>query len=237
MKNSAKNLFMALAVIAAGGAFAAANDTVITFSAGPAKYADGTQVKEGEWYALCSTTDGAFDGITADGKAVNSEEKVLAILKLADKNGACPTTILQIDSALVTANTSFSLLLLDTRGVDGKVAAATPTAINSTQAILADVTAGTATGDTTAAISETALPADFADYGNPSIDSFEVVDGTAYFKVSKLHPALRYTIKKGATVQDVSKSGVDFDAKTAAGVIPVAADDANFFQVVRKPIK
>lgn len=117
------------ALALAGSAFAAANDTVISFSTpGIDKYADGSRVLPGESYALVWTANGStFGGLTADCTPVSETDKVVMVAPLA-KRGRCPVTVVEIDAndAKQYENGKFSLYLLDTRvkGANGVVALA-----------------------------------------------------------------------------------------------------------------
>ena len=66
-----KKIMFALGVIGLSvAAVAAVNDTLLMFSTqGPDKYLDGTQVLDGECYALCYVTDAAAFAIKGDGTA------------------------------------------------------------------------------------------------------------------------------------------------------------------------
>jgi len=118
-------------------AFAAANDTLISFSTpGPDVYADGTAVLDGECYALVWTKAGAtFAGFAADGTAVGSDSKVVVFAPVA-KGGRCPTVVFELDAALAESyqGGSFGVYLCDTRLANGKVgglnAKGMPVAVN-----------------------------------------------------------------------------------------------------------
>ena len=65
MKSVVKYLSTAAAAVLCGAALANQDDAIITFSTTADYYADGTAVKDGEFYALCWSWDNAFDGLTA----------------------------------------------------------------------------------------------------------------------------------------------------------------------------
>ena len=73
-------------------AFALANgadDAVVTFSTrGPDRYADGTTVMDGECYALVWSADGVFEGLSANGEPVDSNDKVILIAPYAKDGGS-----------------------------------------------------------------------------------------------------------------------------------------------------
>lgn len=92
-------------------------DSAIVFSTlGPDKYADGSTVLDGELYALVWTSDGVFDGFSADGKAVDEKDKILIVAPLA-KDGRCPKVMFQIPKANAATYGKFEVFLMDTRVV------------------------------------------------------------------------------------------------------------------------
>lgn len=92
-------------------------DSAIVFSTvGPDKYADGSTVQDGELYALVWTSDGVFDGFSADGKAVDEKDKILIAAPLA-KDGRCPKVMFQIPKANAATYGKFEVFLMDTRVV------------------------------------------------------------------------------------------------------------------------
>jgi hypothetical protein len=94
-----------------------AADSAIVFSTlGPDKYADGSTVLDGELYALVWTSDGVFDGFSADGKAVDEKDKILIAAPLA-KDGRCPKVMFQIPKANAATYGKFEVFLMDTRVV------------------------------------------------------------------------------------------------------------------------
>lgn len=116
---------LGLAVMA-GFAFAdGADDSLVTFSTvGPDRYADGSLVMDGECYALVWSNDGVFEGLSANGRPVDSNDKVVLIAPVAT-NGRCPTVLFQIPATLATSLASgvYDVILLDTRvSVNGKTA-------------------------------------------------------------------------------------------------------------------
>ena len=85
-----KQLMLAGLVLITGLAFAdGADDTLITFStngAEPDCYADGQPVMDGECYALVWSKDGVFEGLKADGSAIDPEDRILLVAPMA-RNG------------------------------------------------------------------------------------------------------------------------------------------------------
>lgn len=85
-------------------------------SDGPDCYADGSQVANGEYYALVAVAPGAtFAGFAADGTLVDAiNSRVLAKLPLA-RDGHCPKTSVAVDENSIHAGERVALVLLDTR--------------------------------------------------------------------------------------------------------------------------
>ena len=95
-----KKLLSIGCAVMAMGAFAAADDVLISFSTpGQDKYADGNPVLDGECYALVWTKGAQFGGINTDGTCVNAGDAIVLLAPLA-KNGKCPPVVFEIDSAV-----------------------------------------------------------------------------------------------------------------------------------------
>ena len=106
-----------MALITAFAIADGADDAVVTFSTrGPDRYADGTTVMDGECYALVWSADGVFEGLSANGEPVDSNDKVILIAPYA-KDGRCPEILFQIPAseAASLAAGAYEVLLLDTR--------------------------------------------------------------------------------------------------------------------------
>lgn len=96
---------------------AAVNDTLISFSTpGPDTYLDGTKVRDGECYALVWSQDGVFEGVKADGTAVDANDRVVLVAPVA-KDGRCPDLVYQVAAATAEAleGGRYGVYLLDTR--------------------------------------------------------------------------------------------------------------------------
>lgn len=105
-------VLMAAFVIADG-----ADDATVSFSTrGPDRYADGTTVMDGECYALVWSADGVFEGLSADGEPVDSNDKVILVAPMA-KDGHCPEIVFQLSASIAAslATGVYEVLLLDTR--------------------------------------------------------------------------------------------------------------------------
>lgn len=235
-----KKIFALAAVSTmASFAFADAANTLITFSTpGPDKYADGETVKDGEIYALVWSTDGKFDGFTAEGEAADPADKVIFKAPLA-KDGRCGLTLFQIDSKVAPQGGEYAVYLLDTRAgnglVTGAAVAKTFAGANGTANIAAVKTDKTvdAEGNKVAVVSgSAALAGDVAAIA-PVITGFKVEGATVKITVSNILPGLVYEVKGGL------KGDADLTGATAEKVgddveFTVPADAAQFFKVNAK---
>lgn len=110
-------LVTCIVVLIAAFAFAGADDATVSFSTrGPDRYADGTTVMDGECYALVWSADGVFEGFSANGEPVDSNDKVVLIAPMA-KDGHCPEIVFQLSASVAAslATGVYEVLLLDTR--------------------------------------------------------------------------------------------------------------------------
>ena len=243
MKSVVKYLSTAVAAVLCGVALANQDDAIITFSTTADYYADGTAVKDGEFYALCWSADDAFDGITAQGTAVNADEKVLAKIPLA-KDGHCPTTVFEVSSDYVSGG-YFFVYLLDTRDASGKPAASSAalakSGVNGSTVVVSAAAAGNGTivSKTDVATSSkeyaaTAVP----DVPNPTVENFTIDGDKAIIEVGNLVPYVKYNVMKGATVDQIKTLGGQPMQGKAGGVVTfvISKKDANFFKVVRQPL-
>lgn len=242
MKSVVKYLSTAVAAVLCGAALANQDDAIITFSTTADYYADGTAVKDGEFYALCWSADNAFDGITAQGTAVNAAEKVLAKIPLA-KDGHCPTTVFEVSSDYVSGG-YFFVYLLDTRDASGKPAASSAalatSGVNGSTVVVSAAAAGNGTivSKTDVATSTDYAVTDVTDVPNPTIVDLDFDDDNAIITVGNMVPYLKYNVKKGATVDQIKTLGGQPMQGKAGGVVQFVINkkDANFFKVVRQPL-
>ena len=114
-----KSVVVMIAAVAAGAAFAAQNNALVTFSTrGPDTYADGTTVLDGECYALVWSPDGTTVTFEADG-GLKGGKMVLAAPFA--KGGRCPKVLFDVDAKLYEkelASGTWGVYLLDTRRWD-----------------------------------------------------------------------------------------------------------------------
>lgn len=115
-----RKIVMGAVLFLAGSVFADAANLCITFSTkGPDCYADGSVVKDGEWYALVwSPTDENPGELVQIKKA---EDEVVLAAPLA-KDGHCPYTLFQVDSQALKTTGFYYVCILDTRDAAGRPA-------------------------------------------------------------------------------------------------------------------
>jgi len=239
--------FIALAAVAAATscAFADAANVLVSFSTTADKYADGTAVKDGEWYALCWSADGNFEGLKLDCTPVDENDMVCLMASLA-KDGKCPYTVFQIDSQSEKCKRTgtYTVILLDTRDASGAVATAKPTSVNAAVAAK-EYKAGSATSGTTEkepagekAWAQSTIDETVPGYKQPVIKGFKVIgDAKVQIEVDDLMPSVKYNVKMGKAADKLDNYGLE---TPAAGVdkatFVIEAGDAKFFQIAREPL-
>ena len=222
----------ASAAMLAGGAFADAANTLISFSTpGPDKYADGTTVIDGESYALVWSKDGNFDGFTADRTAVDENDIVYFVASLA-KDGKCPPVVFQIDSAKAKTDGVYEVLLLDTRAtvttlsktaVNGAVVAKTYSAAGATSVVAENTADNTANGVITAtALAASAIKA-------PVITGIKVEGAQVKITVSDLVPGVKYSVSGGLDRKAAELTAPVFINGDTTFIVD--ADKAQFFSI------
>lgn len=247
---SMKQIFLIAMVAAAGLAFGAANDTIVTFSTkGPDRYGDGKKVLDGECYALVWTKAGeTFGGFNADGTLVDAVDisKLVVAAPLA-KDAHCPTTLFQIsaDDAEQYKGGTFALYLLDTRvmGADGQVTLCGAD-LFSGKAPALNAAGQVSTGDgaepasfaineqRTIAGGETKLAqvGVYSKLPDPKISGFVVKGANVEITVDNMSEAAEYFVIPGETPSNFSEAltvrptGKTFKFKPS--------DDAKFFKVI-----
>jgi len=235
-----KKLLTVAGFAAALVAGAAQNDLLISFSTpGPDKYADGTQVLDGENYALVWSADGVFEGIKADGTPVDANDAVVLFAPVA-KDGKCPTLVYQVDAAKAAAlaGGQYAVLLLDTRvkAADGSVALAPnvdgkPAAVNAVASVGSSAAAGAgsiaqvATTAVGGAVVQTATVIDA-----PVITSLKVEGATVRVTVAGMSPIATYQVVTGDRPGALAKP---VDAKADGNSFEFAKPEGgNFFKVL-----
>ena len=236
-----KKIMFALGVIGLSvAAVAAVNDTLLMFSTqGPDKYADGTQVLDGECYALCYVTDAAAFAIKADGTAAAGGE-VLLTAPVA-KDGRCPNLLYVVDAAKAEslAGGAYSVYLLDTRvpkaeggytvaGVENGKAKV----VNGAGAVAEGGTTGAEATDTIAQLPAAAASGAVTALSvidQPKITAIKVDGANIKLTVADLSPAADYQVTTGTDVANVSEPV----ASTVDGsTFTVSKDAGKFFKVI-----
>ncbi len=118
-----KRLMFAAAMAASLGAFADGDDNVavLVSTAGPDRYLGGETVMDGECYALVWSSDGAFNGFSADGSALDPADRVVSVGPVA-RNGRC-RAVFDVRASLADelAGGVYAVYLLDTRVTENGV--------------------------------------------------------------------------------------------------------------------
>lgn len=214
--------------------FAGANDLLISFSTpGPDKYADGSTVLDGEFYALYYTD--------ANGKL--SAEPVLAAPTA--KGGRCTPVLFVIDENEVSkyAGGTFSVFLLDTRVmVDGVAKPAAmengkPANINL-KAVVTDGIAqatGFASAFTRQAVKGSAFAGDIgATVPQPVIKGVQVLNSKVVVTVGNTKPFVPYALASSDGVTDFAVSEVSEPAYDGEGNLQLTvpqSSNAKFYKV------
>ena len=236
-----KKIMFALGVIGLSvAAVAAVNDTLLMFSTqGPDKYLDGTQVLDGECYALCYVTDAAAFKIKADGTAFAGGE-VLLTAPVA-KDGRCPNLLYVVDAAKAEslAGGAYGVYLLDTRvpkaeggytvaGVENGKAKV----VNGAGAVAEGGTTGAEATDTIAQLPAAAASGAVTALSvidQPKITAIKVDGANIKLTVADLSPAADYQVTTGTDVANVSEPV----ASTVDGsTFTVSKDAGKFFKVI-----
>lgn len=222
-------------------------------------YADGTtHVVDGEWYALCWSSDGNFDGIDINCSPVGDADKVFLMAPLA-VDGHCPTTFFQLDYEDAPKDGYYCVYILDTRDGEGKASEAksgdessrlTPALVNGAVAAkIFKVESGSSIGSSNFSITSITNEVDGAawvasavgkDVPNPEVYVFTPAsdaDDEVVIKVKKLVKGIRYNVVMGASLDKLetySMTPKTSDDGTAEFHVNPGA--ARFFKVVRQPL-
>ena len=192
LKRKARKVLIPCLLVAAMTSFGEANLTFVTLkSEGPDNYADGTQVKDGERYALVYTADPAAVTFAADGKVTGG---TLILTSRLAKNGGCPETSFQLGSGATAGCTGgeYTLFLLDTRLADGSIAPA----VNGKVPLVngyAPITGGVVK------VSESLVPEGTPD---PKFTNIEVDDEWVTLTLADTVPYIQYTVDGAEEAQN-----------------------------------
>ena len=234
-----KTMLSMVCAVAAGAAFAAANDLLISFSTpGPDKYADGSTVLDGERYALCWSTNFSQFAIKADGTAVGG--KVVVSAPVA-KGGRCPSVVYEVDAeyAKQFSGGEWSVYLLDTRTF-AKDGVALGSRVNTVGYVGgASLGQGTVANIAAGAAASTAALASGVEVPTPEITGIRVFEGNVYVTVTGTVPYLAYGLASGATPDDVSAdvgaaAPGKVDADEEVTLIAPAKEGGAFFKAGRR---
>lgn len=229
------------------------DDVCISFcTKGPDRYADGSTVLDGECYALVWSKDGFFEGFTAGGQCIDTNDLTVLVAPVASR-GCCPKVLFQIDAEMAAklSDGRYAVYLLDTRvSTDGTVK---PAGVNGVKPVLmngygeasgeivlktdltgfADIKEKAAVdGDASQVVSTVAA----ADGGckQPKVKKIEVTGDKVYLTVENLDGFMR--VQGGADVKAGETTGVAVKtggtAEDTVLVMPKTGD-SGFFRVIR----
>lgn len=222
-----------------------AGNALVTFSTkGPDRYADGSVVRDNEWYALVWSPNEVFGGLTSACIPVKDTDRLYLAAPLASA-GRCPTTVFQIDSKTAPSGGNYFIYLLDTRDVNGaptinRGGDGLPLIVNG----IAE-TSATGSGDADSALvtnSEVAgdwSETDISAIGNPRITGFAIHGDRAIIKVSGMHPSVRYNVMSGSNLNEISTTVLNLPISAESNDVTFNIDkrDGNFFKIARQPLK
>ena len=239
-----KNILFALALSPTCLLAGVHDDALISFSTkGPDLYSDGTVVADGEVYALVWSKDGVFEGFSADGKPLDSEDKIVLAASLA-KGGRCPSVLFQIPANLASDLSSgkYAVYLLDTRVVvdgksrpkglaDGKVGL-----LNASGAVSSSLSvekSSSAVADVLGSIAHSPASAP-SGLAQPKIKAIEVGAENVFITVENLKGFMR--VGAGGGVGGISSAGAAFETSgSEEDVVLVAPKQgaSGFYKVIR----
>lgn len=210
-----------LAAVLASVSFAGSDDVIVLFSTpGPDAYADGSQVLDGECYALVWTPIGeAFAGIGSDGVAKGGS-RVLLKAPVA-KGGRCPCVQFTVDGAYYEANGlsngTMAVYLLDTRRYKTDAAGVITSEVaswgrNSTLVNGYGATGGTVSGRFASAFASSAATTTSAaaiPQGGDGlrIRDIQLIEGNVYIYARGTLPSMRYELKAGGAPANLAADG------------------------------
>jgi hypothetical protein len=253
MKSRTKYLSVAAAAMLCGAAFAeTAGDPLIAFSTVADTYANGDSVADGEWYALCQTTNTTFGGFKiVDGKVEAAREgEKIRILANKASGGRCPTIYFQLDATKNNLG-NFFVYFLDTRDASGAPAATEAEIAASLNGwtVAVDGKGNPITVDTRSTTSaearttnSNAFEIDTTGDFQPHVVSINPADDRVEIVVANMNPAVRYAVKSGAKPSEVTTQAIEIYENDAISTgtlnkenvtFSLKADDARFFKIER----
>ena len=216
-------------------------DSAIVFSTpGPDKYADGSTVLDGELYALVWTSDGVFDGFSADGKAVDEKDKIVIVAPLA-KDGRCQKVMFQIPKANAATYGRFEVFLMDTRVVSA-LGVATPRGAANGEAKLVNGYGRVPANITLSNVSSKAEGATVAnlnsaapkDTRQPRVKAMRIEGDDVVLTVENLPGYMRVQSGRDASTADLT--GAALEAPASGDTVTIKAPkvgDSGFYRVIR----
>ena len=232
-----KKTIAVLFAIASAAVFAGMNDVLVSFNSlytpDTDKYADGTTVLDGEWYALVCIKDGKADIVDAASLA---------------KDGRCPRYVFTIDESKLDAYAGgvLGVYLLDTRDFSADPSGKKRTenlgengypVYNAMAATKGEMKRTGNFASATAGTSVSAGSYDLAAAGvkSPKVTSIDVSGDEVVVTVSDTVPFVGYTLESGdGAFNFMVLPGADTSNGNATGVITLKApkkDGAQFFKV------
>ena len=213
------------------------------------KYADGTMVKDGEWYALCWSANETFGGLNLDCTPAVEGDRVITKMACAT-GGHCPRVVFGGSNAPASGN--YFVYLLDTRTPDR-------TSLSSTVLINGKKSPSVVNG-----VSEADKPSVYVVGSTWSESSANNVDPFSQARISEIKvddasglvdltvvgmmPNVQYNVQMGQQIEGVGGAALQ---KTYAVKIPktdaekdsegkvyfqIPKEEAKFFKVVRQPL-
>jgi hypothetical protein len=216
-------------------------DSAVVFSTvGPDKYADGSTVLDGELYALVWTSDGVFDGFSADGKAVDEKDKIVIVAPLA-KDGRCQKVMFQIPKANAATYGRFEVFLMDTRVVSA-LGVATPRGAANGEAKLVNGYGRVPANITLSNVSSKAEGATVAnlnsaapkDTRQPRVKAMRIEGDDVVLTVENLPGYMRVQSGRDASTADLT--GAALEAPASGDTVTIKAPkvgDSGFYRVIR----
>ncbi len=243
---------MLLSVILCGIARSAdVRDVCIDFSTqGPDRYSDGSVVLDGECYALVWSADGNFEGFTAAGECVDTNDCVVIIAPVA-KDGRCPKTLFQIpiEQAKALKGGRYSVYLLDTRVAAAEGASkrrgttAKPKLVNGYGAVTSAVSISSADSSTDSMPESTteaggqiasSLSAAPKNTVQPKVKGLRVENGTAYLTVENLKGFMRVQSGKSAGHFESTGAATETSGESADITLTAPAEGSSgFYKIIR----
>ena len=238
-----KKTIAVLFAIASAAVFASMNDVGVSFNslytADVDRYADGKQVRDGEWYALVCTKDGVKEIVDAaplakDGRCPRC---IFTIHGKDIESGKYSGGVLEVcllDTRDFTADASGATLDKTTKEVDGKKL---PTIVNvmAKASGTIDIAAGSPISPAEVSVSASAYYLEAAGVEPPEVTDIKVVGDEVLVTVANTVPFVGYTLQSG---DDKFSFMVLPDVKSvngsASGTITLKApkkDGAQFFKV------